>query len=152
MHNIEMDSRSDGNLMPFKMLKRFFKSTIEALCAIKNNSIVLKTYSQSNVENLGVCTVRSRNKDKAVRCRLVVVPGDGQTWLGMPDIELLGILKMVYEVVGGQQADGKFDSQTIQPSSGPSYKSNQIMQISLMWIQTCQIISSPAATEQQTKG
>ena len=33
----------------------------------------------------------------------------------MPDIELLGILKIMCDVVEGQQADMKYNSQTIEP-------------------------------------
>ena len=56
--------------------------------------------------------------------------------LGMPHIELLDIVKVMCEVVGGQQADRKFDSQTIQANPLPlvakkthSRTSNQIMQM-----------------------
>ena len=44
--------------------------------------------------------------------------------LGMCDMELLGILKIMYEVVGGQEADRKFDCQTIQSSSTSFCKTN----------------------------
>ena len=42
----------------------------------------------------------------------------------MPDIELLGLLKVTCEVVEGQQADRKFNSQTIQLSNGRRCKAN----------------------------
>ena len=74
----------------FKTL--FPKSTREALHATMNNSTVFKTYNQSNIEQLGVCAVRLRHKDKIAICRLFVVPGDGPALLGMSDIELLGIM------------------------------------------------------------
>ena len=40
--------------------------------------------------------------------------GAGQVLLGIPDIELLGILKIMCEVVGGKQGDMKIKSHTIQ--------------------------------------
>ena len=48
------------------------------------------------------------------------MPGDGPVLLGMPDIKLLNLLKIMCEVVEGQQPDRKFDFQIIQPSNGPS--------------------------------
>ena len=65
----------------------------------QNSSVVLKTYSQSNIEQLGVWTVRLGHKDKTARCRFFVVPGDDPALLAVPDIELLGILKIMCEGV-----------------------------------------------------
>ena len=77
--------------MPFKNFKMLFpKSTVEALHATGNNSLVLKTYNQSNIEQLGVCTIKLRHKDNIAKYRFFVVPGDSPAWLGIPDIELLG--------------------------------------------------------------
>ena len=53
---------------------------------------MLKIYYQSNIEQLGMCTVKIRHKDKCVKCRLFVIPDDGSALLGMSDIELLSIL------------------------------------------------------------
>ena len=57
-----------------------------------NRAIVLKTYNQSNIEQLSRCSIWIRHNDKCVKCGFFVVPGDGATLLGMPDIELLGII------------------------------------------------------------
>ena len=43
--------------------------------------------------------------------------------LGMPDIELLGILKIMCNLVG-KQADRKFDFRTMEPSTALSCKVN----------------------------
>ena len=111
--------------MPFKNFKTLIpKSPIEALHATKNNLVVLKKDNQSNIEQIGVCTVKLRYKDKITRYRFFVVPGDGPALLGMPEIELLGILKIMCDVIEGQQADRNFDSQTMEPSSGLSCKVN----------------------------
>ena len=61
------------------------------LNATINKSVVHKTYNQSNIEQLGRCAVNIRYNNKCVKCRTFVVPGDGLTLLGMPDIELLSI-------------------------------------------------------------
>ena len=45
------------------------------------------------------------------------VLGDGPALLGMPDIELIGIIKIMSEVVEDQWVDRKFDSQTMAPAS-----------------------------------
>ena len=56
-------------------------------------------------------TVRLRDKDKIPRCGFFVVPGNGLVLLGMTDIKLLDILKIMSEVVGDQEVDRKFGSQ-----------------------------------------
>ena len=52
------------------------------------------------------------------------MPGDSPVLLGIPDIKLLGILKITYKAVGDQKEDRKCDSQTIQPSNSSSCKVN----------------------------
>ena len=43
----------------------------------------------------------------------------------MPDVELLGILKVMCGEIEGQQADGKSDSQTMEMSGALSCKENR---------------------------
>ena len=50
----------------------------------------MKTYNNLNTNQLGVCAVNMRHKDKVARCRITVVPGDSPALLDMPDMELLG--------------------------------------------------------------
>ena len=69
-------------------------------------------------------TVKLTDADKTVWCRFFVATADGPLLLGMLDMELLGILKITCDVVGGQQAGRKFDSQTMEPSSALSCKVN----------------------------
>ena len=110
-----MDSGADGSLMPFKIFKTPFpKSTIEALHSLKNNGVALKTYNNSNIEQLDFCSVKLRLKDKVTRCRFLVVLGDSPAWYRTPDIELLDILKIICEVVEGQQVSRKSNSQQSQ--------------------------------------
>ena len=52
------------------------------------------------------------------------MPGDDLALLGIPDNELLDMLKITCKVVGDQQTDRKFNFQTIQLSSGLSCKAN----------------------------
>ena len=88
-----------------------------------------------------MCTVKFRHKDKLATCRFFVVTGDGQALLWMPDIKLLVILNIMCDVVEGQQANRKSDSQTMESASSPSCK-----------VHTCQIISGPIQREKNTKG
>ena len=88
-----------------------------------NNFIVLKPYNQSSIEQLGVCIVKLRHKNKIAKCRSFVVPGDDPALLGMPDIEL-GIMKIMFDIIEDQQADKKFAFQTMEPSSTLSCKTN----------------------------
>ena len=71
-----------------------------------------------------MCTGRLGHKDKVAISRFFVVPADDPLLLGMPDIELLGLPKIMCEVVRDQQADQKFRFQTIQATSGSSCKEN----------------------------
>ena len=84
----------------------------------------IKIYSQPNFYQFDVCTVRLSHKEKTVRYIFLVVPGDSPALLGMPDIELLGILKIICEVVKGPQTDRKFHSQRMTPSSTLTIKTN----------------------------
>ena len=68
--------------------------------------------------------VKLRHIDKVAIYRFFVVLEDSPGLLGMPDIELLGILKIMFDVVEGQQADRKFDSQSVEPSSTLGYRAN----------------------------
>ena len=77
-----MDTGSDSNLMPFKIFKILFpKSTLAAQCATKITQVILRTYIQSDIGQLGVCTVRLRHKDKNAGCRFFVVWEDVSTLL-----------------------------------------------------------------------
>ena len=81
--------------------------------ATRNTFSGIKTYSDSNIEHLGVCTVKLGHKDKVARCRFLAKPGDDPALLGMPYIEMLGILKILgilYKVADGQQVGRKFHS------------------------------------------
>ena len=104
-------------------------SAVEALHVTRNKSIALKTYNQSNIEQLVLCTVRVRQEDQTTRSRFFVVLGDSQALLGMPDIELLGILKITCDVVEGQQTGRKFYSQTVKPSCTLSHKAKKDWEI-----------------------
>ena len=57
--------------MPLKILKSLFpKAMIELLHATENNSLILKSFNNSSIEQLGVCSVWLKHKDKGIRCRL----------------------------------------------------------------------------------
>ena len=62
-----------------------------------------------------MCRVRLRHLNKIGKCTFFVVPDDSLALLGIPDTELLNIQIITCEVMGDQQADGKFDAQAIQP-------------------------------------
>ena len=92
----KIDSGTHGNLIPFKIFKSLFqRSRMEALYVTKDNTVVLKMYNNSNIDQLGVCMIKPRPGYKVARCRFLVVPGNGPVLLGMPDIDLLGTLKIM---------------------------------------------------------
>ena len=64
-----------------------------------NRSMILKTYNQSNIEQLCQCSVRISHNDKFVKCRFFVVPDDNQTLHEMPDIELFDIIEGMCDTI-----------------------------------------------------
>ena len=62
MHNIQIDSISDGNIIPVNVENMTPYVNIRGLACHKNNSAVQETYHQFNIRQLGVCTVRLRHK------------------------------------------------------------------------------------------
>ena len=60
---------------------------------------MLKTYNQSNIEQLGRCLVKIIHNDKCVKCRFFVVAGDGLALFKMPDIELLNIIIVMFDTI-----------------------------------------------------
>ena len=72
-----------------------------------------------------MCTVRLRCKDKTAKCRFSLVPGDGPVLLGMPDIEVLNIPRIICEGMGGIHKSRIFNSQKMEASNSPSCKVNK---------------------------
>ena len=75
-----------------------------------------------------MCTVRLRYKDKNAKCRFFVVPGDGPALLGMPDIELLHILKIMCDMIGDPHNNRKLDLQTAEASNCPDCRTNSAIE------------------------
>ena len=105
--------------MPFKVLKILFpKSILAKLHATKmmpHNHILTKD----------VCTVNLRHKDKCAKCRFFVIPGDGPALLGMPDIELLNILRVSCEVISEAHESWMFDLKTREASNSSHCRTKQ---------------------------
>ena len=94
-------------------------------------TVILKTYNQSSIEQLAVCTVRLRHKDKDTEYKPFSVPGDKQALLGMSYIKLLNILKITCEVMGDPHERRKSNLQAIQTSNSLSCKTNKATQIKI---------------------
>ena len=58
-------------------------------------------YNNSNIDQLGICLVWSKHKGKVVR-RFFVVQGDHPVLLGLPDMELVGLIKIICKVLDQQ--------------------------------------------------
>ena len=109
---------SDGNLMQFRVFRILFpRLTMAELNATINKSIVLKTYNQSNIKKLSRCSVEKKHKDKCVRCR-----GDGPA---LPALELLGIIRVIFETVDNKTTNKKFGVQTRHVADSPKCKTNR---------------------------
>ena len=61
--------------------------------------------------------------------RFFVVQGESPVLLGIPEKELLGILKIMCEVTGDPHNRRMLNSQTMQAPNGPSCKANKGQQI-----------------------
>ena len=63
--------------MPFKIFNSLFpKAKIESLHTTKNNLLILKAHNNSNIEQIAFVQSGLKHKDKVIRCRFFVVPGD----------------------------------------------------------------------------
>ena len=108
--------------------------------------LCIETCNQSDIEQLGVCTVRLRHNDNNAKCRFFVVLGDGPALLGVPDIEMLNILKTTCEMIGDPHESRKFNLQTIEVPNGTSCRANKSLQIKTVKMDanelmlTCEII------------
>ena len=68
----KIDSGTDGNLIPIKIFKWLYpKAKIELLYTSKNNSVILRPYNSSNIEQLVICPILLKHKDKVTRCRFL---------------------------------------------------------------------------------
>ena len=60
----------------------------------KNKKVLLHTYSNSCIPQLGVCTVTITHRGKPEPFRLFAIPGEGPVILGMPDGEIVEVLSV----------------------------------------------------------
>ena len=79
------------------------------LNATINKSVVLKMCNQLNIEQLDRCSVRIRHNDKCVKCIFFVAPVDGPGLFWMPDIELVGSIRVMCETTDNKTNKRKFD-------------------------------------------
>ena len=96
------------------------------LNATINISIVPKTYDQLSAGQLGRCSERIKHNDKCVKCRLF-----GPALLGMPDMELLGIIRVMCETIDNKTNDRKFYLQNRHTVVGQNWSTNRDLQTKL---------------------
>ena len=107
----KIETGSDGNLILFSIFTKLFpRSTIAELNAGVNRSIVLKTYNQSNIEQLSRCSVQVRHNNKCVNCGFFVVTGDGPALFRMPDIELFSIIRVMCDTIDNKTTNMKLNA------------------------------------------
>ena len=93
-------------LCNFFIYKEFFpRATVEQLVATKDTEIKLKTYKQITITQLGICTVKLDHNNKCKTCNFLVVPGNGQALLGIPDTKLLNILNISCSTISTEEED-----------------------------------------------
>ena len=132
----KIDTCSDRNLMPLRVFRILFpQSTMVELSTVINKSILLKMYNQSKM-----CSVKMRHNDKCVECRFFVMPGDGPALLGMPDVELFGIIRAMSDQIYNKTTDRKFDSKSGMQQKNQSCKANRHPQSQM---QITQVVTKP---------
>ena len=57
--------------MPFKIFEILLPKSMAAKLHVKKESVILKTYNQSKTEQLGVCTVKLRHKNKKYQMQIL---------------------------------------------------------------------------------
>ena len=62
------------------------KRSIEQIKKSIKNNIKLKTYNVTQIKQLGMCMATIKLKNFKKKCVFFVVQGNGQSFLGMPDI------------------------------------------------------------------
>ena len=80
----------------------FPKITNEQLTTTENIKILSKTYNKTTITELGTCTVEVEHKNNQKKCRFFVVPKNRQALLGMPDTDMLNIIKINIHAIGAE--------------------------------------------------
>ena len=76
-------------------------------------------------------------KIKVIRCRFFVVPHDGPALLGLPNTEILELLKIMCEVLDQHQVGRKYVSWTKEASDTPGSRTYSISNSSLAAPNNC---------------
>ena len=72
--------------------------------------------------------LRLRHKDKNAKCRFFEVPADGPALLGMPDIKVLNIPKIMRRVISDTHESRMLYLQRIEASNSPICRTNKASQ------------------------
>ena len=64
-------------------------------------------YNRTNIAQLGTCAVIIKFKNIKKRCVFFVVPGNGQTLLGMPDTAALKLININIDSIQAEKAECK---------------------------------------------
>ena len=92
---MQIDTGSEGNLMPSNMFKMLFPRTpITQLNKNINKKVRLCTYYSLNMSQLGTCSDKIKYKDIELPCNFFVAPGNGPALLGMLKCEKLELLSV----------------------------------------------------------
>ena len=75
----------------------------EQLAATKNKNIQLKTYKRTIITQLNICEVKKEHNNKQKMWKFSIVVGNGQTLLGMPDINMINIIHINCKIIGTQE-------------------------------------------------
>ena len=97
--------------------KIFPRITSEQLAATNNESVQLKMYNKTSTTQLGTYAVEIEHKGNKKRCKIFIVPRNGQALLGMPDMDMLNIIKVNIHAIGTEQTGDSDNCCTNRPTS-----------------------------------
>ena len=118
-----IDTGSDGNIMPWYIFKKLFPMVTETeLTKTVKNHIKLIMYNKTVKTQLGMCMVIINYKDNKKKCEFFVVSRNGQVLMGMPDTAALIIINVDIDSIEAASMHKENCSTNISDAEKPNTK------------------------------
>ena len=99
----KVDTGGDGNLMPISMFSKIFpKVNLDALSQMINKSVTLFAYIDTEIKQLGTCSVRLSFRKRSQVCKFFVVEHETAI-IGITDSEKLGLVSVNFDMVQNEK-------------------------------------------------
>ena len=67
----QVDTGSDGNLLPVESFRKLFpNTTIVQLCNSRDRNVVLQTHNRSSITQSEMCKVEIKHTNKKITCKV----------------------------------------------------------------------------------